>query len=138
MHIILQILTQKMFFAEISEIVVNFLFTLISKCIKHKNLYSSIIFSNSNDSKDYDFAIFQLMVEIFQHEFQYKKREVKSKIRRSMLLCLDLDHFNSEGNQKCLSKLIDGLVIGLQFYYKDFRDFDANLQLTKVKIIITN
>jgi len=134
--IILQIIPNRVLFNEINEIVINFIYTLLIKFIKFPTLFLSVIVSNSTISNDYDYGIFQLVIEIFSQEFYYKKREVKAKIRKSMLLCFDLDYFSSEGNRKNISKFLESLIVGLQVYYKDFRDFDVNTYLTKVITIL--
>ena len=124
----------------IVEIVISFTFVLLNKVIIYPNFYTSISVSEER-GKYFDTVIFDLVVELFSKEYLITRREIKSKviclftkIRKSILLCLNLENFYSEMNLKDIDMLIKGLIRNLIEYYEIFKNTLTLPNLSPLKV----
>ena len=123
------------------ELIISFTYLLLNKIILYPNFYASISVSEE-EGKYFDTVIFDLVVELFSKEYLISKREIKSKvksfynfkIRKSILLCLNLENFYSEMNLKDVETLIQGLIKNLIEYYENFKNFENSLYSTINKV----
>ena len=127
--------------SRIVEIVISFTFVLLNKVKIYPNFYACISVSEEK-GKNFDTVVFDLVVELFSKEYLITKREIKSKvlillikIRKSILLCLNLENFYSEMNLKDIETLIQGLIKKLIEYYEIYKISDNLLYLSPNKVI---
>jgi len=110
----------------ILELSINFLDELLKKFVIYPNFYYSISSSNQNDSElNFDAELFELVVEIFSKEYFLFHRESRSKLRKAILLCLNLENFYTIKKQYIFN-LFDYFVENLIRYYQNYKSFEVD------------
>jgi len=110
----------------IVELGINFLDQLLKKFVIFPNFYYSISSPNTNDSEfTFDAELFELVVELFSKEFFLIHRETRSKLRKAILLCLNLENFYSIKKQYIFN-LFNYFVDNLIRYYQNYKSFELD------------
>jgi len=110
----------------IVELSINFLDELLKKFVIFPNFYYSISSSNSNDSEfSFDAELFIFVIEIFSKEYFLIHRETRSKLRKAILICLNLENFYTI-KKEYIFNLFDYFVDNLINYYQNYKNFELD------------
>lgn len=110
------------------DIIANFLFLLLEKIIIFQNFYTALANNEivfMKNKKSFDSTLFELVIEIFSREYLIIKRETKAKVRRNVLLCLNLENFYLI-NISHIEKMLEYMIENLIYYYDNYKLFNPN------------
>jgi hypothetical protein len=133
-HTLISIFNENSFDEDLVSVMINFLYCLLNKFLIYSNFYLAISSSNSFNSdqknlieqeNNFDSALFELIIEIFSKEHIMTQRENKSKTRKTLLLCLNLENFYTI-KLSYIEKMIEYLVENLVRYYENYKLFQVD------------
>lgn len=111
----------------IVELTINYLDDLLRKFSIFPNFYYSISSANSSDSEfNFDEDLFELVVLLFSREYFLLHRDTRSKLRKAILLCLNLENFYTIKKQY-IYNLFNYFIDNLIRYYQNYKLFDLDI-----------